>query len=167
MPFDPALPVWLEVDEVSRRSGQSGPGRIRRRQAAELSRLPSAGSSSAPGREPLVAAATAECALQRSTRLCSASPFRMKSTPLSQIFAGMIGGIGAVRDDRDSRAASDRGKSHASFAHARQAHLGDEVEVVLVDDNDLRAMLSSAFTKAWRRALQASCRTQRRKYLRR
>src|ERR1700761_3153763 len=65
-----------------------------------------------------------------------------------QIVAGMIGSIGSVCYHRESNTVSDGGQLVCQVAHVRQAHLGYEVEVVFMDDNDLRTVLLKGRSEA-------------------
>ena len=60
----------------------------------------------------------------------------------------MIGGVGAVGDDGQVAGLGQGGEAAGQVAHVGEAHLGDEVEVVLVDDDELWLVIEQRLLEA-------------------
>jgi len=54
----------------------------------------------------------------------------------AKILGGMIGGVGTVHNDSCAMGPGDFGHFPGERAHAREAHFGEEVEIVFVDGDD-------------------------------
>ena len=80
------------------------------------------------------------------------SPFRFAQEhgmeTLLQIIEGVIGGVGAVDQDGGAGAAGGLENVEGDFAHSREAHFGEEVEVVFEDDHDAGMVLLESGVKS-------------------
>src|SRR5271167_1779328 len=66
-----------------------------------------------------------------------------------EVLFGVIGCVGAMCDHDRSRSPSGCGELHGNLAHSGEAHLGEEVEIIFVDDDDLRMMMAERFRDPW------------------
>jgi hypothetical protein len=69
-------------------------------------------------------------------------------------FGGVIGGIRAVNDHPRAGAPSDVNHFPSEFPHPRQAHLGQKIEIVLVDRDNFRLVCSQGISETRLRFLE-------------